>query len=230
LQERFETFIRKTRYFESIDELLRSADPKNKKRADYLVWGRRIIIEQKVLVEDPFGKAHTFINRLLEQRGILAYGTISTNRVFAGLPDGEEQKRRMFLSITKSLEASFASADKQTRDTREVLSIPDAIGIVVLLNAGAPTLYPAIVQYGLNQVLQKRKRDGCRRYPHNDGVIMISEVHVETSGGRRGAPCFSSPTPQSRDEKLVREFSSALIRDWAIFNGVPMKRQDSFWL
>ncbi len=45
----------------------------------------------------------------------------------------------MFLRMTKGLEASFADADKQTKGTREIFSIPAAIGMVVILNVSAHT-------------------------------------------------------------------------------------------
>jgi hypothetical protein len=134
----------------------------------------------------------------------------------------------MFLSITKGLEASFADADKQTRDTREIFSIPDAVGMLVVLNVSAPTLHPDLVRYGLSEVLKKRRGDGSIRYPNNDGVLMISEVHTDISQRGRGAPCFSSPTPHTRSETVVRAFSDAFIQAWAAFNGVPLVRQDAF--
>lgn len=105
LQERFELFIRTVRAFESIDELLRDRHLEGKKRADYLLWDRQVIIEQKVLVDDPSDKPQKFIHQLIDKRQMLAYGTVSTNQVFGRMPDGEEQKKRMFLSITKGLEA-----------------------------------------------------------------------------------------------------------------------------
>jgi hypothetical protein len=53
LVERFGTFIKSQRGFESIDELLRDVHLPGKKRADYLLCDRQVIIEQKVLVIDP---------------------------------------------------------------------------------------------------------------------------------------------------------------------------------
>jgi hypothetical protein len=230
LVERFEAFIKTVRGFESIDDLLKDVHLKGKKRADYLLWDRQIIVEQKVLVNDPADKPQKFVHQLMGQGRILVYGKrkVSTDRIFAGMPDGDEQKRRMFLSITKGLEASIAGADKQTRDTREILSIPDAVGMVVILNVSAPTLHPDLIRYGLSQVFLKRKNADSIRYPHNDGVVMISEAHTDTSRRGRGAPCFSSPTPRARSEKLVRAFSDSLVQAWAAFNGVPLVRQDAF--
>jgi hypothetical protein len=228
LRERFEMFIKTMRGFESIDELLKDVHLEGKKRADYLLWDRQIIVEQKILVNDPADKPQKFINQLINKGRILAWGRVSTNRIFAGMPDGDQQKRRMFLSITKGLEASFADADKQTRDTREIFSIPDAIGVVVILNVSAPTLHPDLMRYGLSQVLIKRTDDGSIRYRHNDGVVIISEAHTDVSRRGRGAPCFSSPTPHTKSEQLVRAFSDSLVRAWAAFNGVPLVRKDAF--
>jgi hypothetical protein len=230
LLERFESFIRTVRGFESVDELLRNRHLESKKRADYLLWEREVIVEQKVLVDDPSEKPQKFVNELMNKGRVLFYGSVSTNRLFGGMPDGEKQKRRMFLSITKGLEASFADSDKQTRDTRQIFSIPNAVGIVVILNLSAPTLHPDLIRFGLSQTVQKRKDDGSVRYPNNDGVVMISEAHVDISGRGRGAPCFSSPTPHTKSEQTVRALSDSLIQGWAAFNGVPLVRQDSFRL
>jgi hypothetical protein len=169
LQQRFETFIRTVRGFESIDELLKTVHLEGKRRADYLLWDRQIIVEQKVLVEDPADKPQKFFNGLVNQGRILFYGRTSSDRILAGLTDGDVQKKRMFLSITKGLEAQFADADKQTRDTREIFSVPNAVGIVVILNMSAPTLQLDLARYGLSHALQKRRDDNSTRYPNNDG-------------------------------------------------------------
>ena len=67
LRERFEKFIRTVRDFESVDELLRDAPQPGKQRADYLLWNRTIIVEQKALVVDPVDKPQHFVRKLLEQ-------------------------------------------------------------------------------------------------------------------------------------------------------------------
>jgi hypothetical protein len=228
LQERFGTFIKTQRGFENIDDVLRDVHLPDKKRADYLLWERQVIIEQKVLVVDPADRPQKFVDELIQQGRILAYGRVSVERIFAGLPDGDELKSKMIRGITKGVENGVASADKQTRDTREIFSIPDAIGIVLILNVSAPTLHPDLVRYGLSQVLKKRRDDGSIRYPNNDGVVMISEAHTDVSRRGRGAPCFSSPTPHTRSEPVVRAFSDALIQAWAAFNKVSLVRQDAF--
>jgi len=224
LIERFEAFIKTRRGFENIDELLRQRHIEGKRRADYLAWDRRVIVEQKVLVMDPADKPQRFVEDLIKQRGILIYGRVSMEHVLARLPDGKELKRQFIRGLTKGVEDSFAAADRQTRDTREIFSIPDAVGIVVVLNASAPTLHLDLVRYGLSQVLQKRTENGGIRYPNNDGLILISEAHTEASERGGASPCFASPTPHTRSEETVREFSTALVKAWADFNKVPLLR------
>ncbi len=51
----------------------------------------------------------------------------------------------------------------------------------VVLNASAPTLCPELIRYGLSHVLKKQRDDGSFRYPHNDGVVIISEAHTDAT-------------------------------------------------
>lgn len=224
LLDRFETFVRTMRGFEDIDALLGGANQDSKKRADYLVWSRKVIIEQKVLVSDPAGKPQKFVDELIEQGRIIVYGRTSTDAIFRGLPDGQDLKSEMFLAMTKGLEGSVAYADKQTRDTRERFGIPEATGVLVILNESAPTLRPDLILYGLHHVFNKRREDGALRYLNNDGVILISGVHPMRGPMGSGMPCFSAVSPQPRSAAVFSAFSSELLGGWAAFNGVPHVR------
>jgi len=222
--DRFETFVRTMRGFESIDELLKGVRRDGKKRADYLLWDRQVIAEQKVLVADPLDKPQKFVNRLMEDGRIIVYGKRSTDAIFDGMPDGQKLKREMYLSITKSLEDSVAYADKQTRDTREQFGIPEATGILVILNESAPTLSPDLVLYGLHHAFNRKCEDGFFRYRNNDGVVVISGVHPMKGLMGSGMSCFSAVNPQPRSAAVFSEFSSELLDKWAAFNGVPRVR------
>jgi len=228
LKNRFETFIRTVRGFESVDDLLKDRPREDRKRADYLLWDRRIIVEQKSLETDPSYRPQQFIDDLIKERGILFYGRTSSDRIFASLHDGQEQKKRMLLNITKGMEKDIAHANKQTGDTRAIFAIPDAFGMVVILNTSAPTLRPDLISYSLGQIFEKRRTDGSIRYQNNDGVIVISEAHTDISQTGRGAPCFTMWTPHTKSEATVRTFADYLIYAWSAFNGLPVRRRDSF--
>jgi hypothetical protein len=208
--------------FEGVDELMRNARRETRKRADYLLSGRSIIIEQKVLKVDQAHRPQQFIDRLIRDRGILIYGRHSTDSIFNRLPDGQKLKRDMFLGMTKGFADDIAAADRQTRDTRAIFSIPEAIGILVILNEGAAALPPELLGFTLHNVLNKRRSDGSLRYVHNDAVMVISEAHVlMDSKGGRGLPCLATRTPQGRSPDLVDEFTERVLQAWASFNNLP---------
>jgi hypothetical protein len=125
----------------------------------------------------------------------------------------------MSRGITKGVEDSVANADKQTRDTREIFSVPNAVGMLIILNESALTLHPDLIRYGLSPLFQKKSADGSLRYPHNNDVIVISEAHALIS---RGMPCFSATSPHGIGKEAVSEFSDALIHSWAGFNNLPV--------
>jgi hypothetical protein len=222
LSRRFDAYLRSVRGFESVDTLLDGVHLEGTKRADYLLWNRSVIVEQKTLESDPSDKPQKFMDRLLEERRVLAYGNVSTTQVFSQLSDGEEQERRLARSITKGLEDSLAMADRQTRDTREIFALSDALGIVIVLNTGALTLDPALIAYGVGQAYGKRTAAGDVRYPHNDGVIVISGAHASITPKGPALPCIAGPTPHSMRGDRVREFCEEFVSGWAAFNGLPL--------
>lgn len=71
LRERFESFIRTFDGCEVVDELLHRQHLEGLKRADYLLQGRSIILEQKVLEGDPASKPQRFVDRLRQEGRVL---------------------------------------------------------------------------------------------------------------------------------------------------------------
>ena len=170
--------------FEHIDRLPGANFAPGKRRADYLLCNRRIIIEQKVWSEDPDYKPEKFIKKLMQERGIVAYGQHSADSILARLSDGKEQRVKMFDYIAKGVENSVENADRQIRDTRAIFDIPDALGVLIILNEDAKTLVPELVTYGLERVMQKRDADGSYRYHDLTGVVVLSDIHAVPSQTR----------------------------------------------
>ena len=62
--------------------------------------------------------------------------------------------RKNLLHKTSSrLEEIASAADKQTRDTRDIFSIPDAAGVLIILNQGAQNLIPDLFDYRIRDLL-----------------------------------------------------------------------------
>jgi hypothetical protein len=222
LKDRFEKFVKTLDGFESIDQLLDGCDPHGKGRADYLFWNRSIIVEQKVLEVDPNEKPQKFINELLEQRSIIAYGRLPIQHIFSKLPDGESLNRKLHYNLTSGIDKLFSNADKQTRDTREIFSIPEAGGVLVILNENAVTLTPEMIGHKLAQMFKKTSEDGSVRYPNNTVAILISELHqLVINHPTKFHPIITVLGINWQNNLVVEYFARTLSEKWAAFNGVP---------
>lgn len=216
LKQRFEDFIQTFAGFEDIDLLLKDCDPIGKNRADYLLNDRTIIVEQKSLDTDPIGRPQNYADKLMAQGRLIAFGRVSTNRL------SRDIQREFVLDLAKNLDAIVAKADRQTEDTRQIFAIPDAVGVLVILNEKASMLDPQVVHYALANVFQKKCADGSLRYPANDGVILIPEAHaIDTPQGLR-IPLLKFTSPQSRANERFLQFCDELFEAWSNFNGVPL--------
>jgi hypothetical protein len=225
LLDRFESFVRTIDGFECIDALLKGANlPPGQKRADYLLQNRQIIVEQKVLEVDPKGRPQKFVDKLGRERGWVIFGTVSTRQVFEKEKDADDLQRRMVLDLAKTIDADVANADKQTAQTRSLFNIPDAMGILVLLNQGANTLKSDVMHYALANVFEKKKQTtDDLRYPANDGVVVISEAQtVRVPGFLGGFPTQVFYSPQTTKRAAVEAFGDSLLNQWAAFNNAPM--------
>jgi hypothetical protein len=224
LRKRFESFVTTLDGFESIDALLRNRDMPGKKRADYLVERRKFIIEQKELEVDQIEKSREFLSKLMEQgQFLLLGGQVSADYIFSKLPDGQRLKRELVFRVTRALEGAVSHADKQTRDTRDIFAIPDAPGILIILNEMAPLLTPDVIRYALAHLFQKTTPDGRLQYSQNDGILLISEAHtLGTPGYLKAFPILPFTAPQCRAQEVVLGFFSKLMEAWAKFNGASL--------
>jgi hypothetical protein len=224
LRKRFESFIETMPRFESVDALLDDGSYADKERADYLLWDRNVIVEQKALVVDPADKPQQFMNRLLAQGRIRPFRKSTTRAIFDSLPDGKVLEHKMYLNMTRSLEKDIAKADRQTRDSREIFNIPEAVGVLLILNENARALPPDLIRYRLDLVYGDVSR-GVPRCPYNDGVIMISDAHALIQPGGNGMPCFAFATIHSKRAEKFRAYADALIEAWSAFNHLPIVKR-----
>jgi hypothetical protein len=196
-----------------------------KKRADYLFQDRHIIVEQKILEKNPVDKPQKFAEKVMRDRRIISYGTTSTRSLFSTQPDPDKLQRDLMLHIARTIDDDVAYADKQTRDTRQIFSIPAAIGILVLLNESAEMLTPELIYYALAISFQRTKDDALQ-YTQNDGVILISEAHTLSVPGFLCAyPINTFISPQSNNTNNVIAFLNMLMDRWAAFNHAPLIKE-----
>jgi hypothetical protein len=226
LKARFQEFVKTLDGFEDIDALLKDHDPPGKKRADYLFSNRSIIVEQKTLETDPADKARKYLNRLMAENRLVGWGTFAVNKdTFQDLPDGERLYKILLHKTTSRLEEIASDADKQTKGTREIFGLPDAAGVLIILNQGAQNLIPELLDYRIQDLFKVDNRDGSVRFPHNDMIMVISELHPVRIGPTTLLPTrrYVNSTARQRERAIV--FTDKLTAAWAAFNGVPEIRE-----
>lgn len=225
LKERFERCIRTLKGFESIDSIVPLGDRQGMKRADYLLWNRRVIVEQKVLENDPFEKIQAYFEKLQNEGTIIFFGTRSTDDLFRKIPDGQRHKRNLVLKLANAVDGAVSRADQQTKGTREIFQIPNATGILIIVNENARVLDPKIIHYGLSNAFQKRSADGAFLYPNNNGVILVSEHPSlgKLPGSRPPFVPFWAPQPGKRI--LVARVCDALSRAWKMLESSEIGSQ-----
>ena len=225
LSNRFAAFVETLDLYESVDSLLQGNDPQGMKRADYLLGNRQFIIEQKALVSNPASRPQRFVDKLAVERGFVFMGTLSTDYIFSRQPDPQELQKRMVLDLARVIDDIVANADKQTADTRTIFNIPDAVGILVILNESAAHLPPDVIHYALANTFQKKTPQGAFRYSANNGVILFSEAHTLVAPGLNPGPMhpiLPFISPDRKHSAAFSEFAEMLVQRWTAFNNAPL--------
>jgi hypothetical protein len=128
LEDRFHSFMKSVSFTESIDALLLDKQykerQKDKQRAYYFLFNRKLILELKTLVEDPSPKVEEEIDKHRDREDFpLIYGQTDLQKVLKHLPDGEYINRRIHRNVTRSVEKGIRSADKQFVDTKYIFEL-----------------------------------------------------------------------------------------------------------
>ncbi|HEY8032929.1 MAG TPA: hypothetical protein VIF02_11300 [Methylocella sp.] len=229
LKQRFERFMLSTPGIESIDEILRQRAPIDLQRADYLACDRRAVIEVKSLDVNPDYKIQRFLDGLAQAGRLPCTGDTTLAELLCKLPDGQVLFDEARERVTKVLDDVVAKADDQTRDTKRIFNITDAVGIVVILNENATLLYPDISTVKLFDMLRKQ-RDGALRYVHNQVIVLISESHIIDVS--EGVIMYNMATVYSEagnDIPLATTFVEGLQRRWAAFNNAGYLESSDYW-
>lgn len=160
-----------TQAFENLDDLLRLIH--EDKRADYLMFDRSVIVEQKEFMDTPQhrakGKALSDLSRSLMMKysikpdlSNLAATTLSQDE----WDDLHKLRDKFYNRMRQELHC----ADKQIASTKSILRIPDAVGVALMVFDKVPGIMPAVIY---NRVIRffEEQDDGGLKHKHVDIVI-----------------------------------------------------------
>jgi hypothetical protein len=203
-----------------------------RKRADYLACDRRVVIEQKSIDVNPDYKIQKFLDKLASAGHLPNSGQMDwlLPELLRVVPDGPALFEELRERVTKVLDDIIVKADDQTRDTKQTFRIPEAIGIVVVLNECAPLIFPDIAMVKLFDMLRKRRPNGELRYVHNQVIVLISEAHLIES--HEDVTMFNMATVYSdagNKIPLATMYTESLKEQWAAFNNAGYLESSELW-
>lgn len=225
LESRFHSFITSLPHAESIDSLLAGPEFNGEKRADYLVFDRRVIIELKSLEIDTSPKVEKELASHRDRDDFpLIYGEVELQKVLKHLPDGEQINQRIFNNTTRSIEDGARSAAKQLQNTARLLGLPDAIRVLVLLNQDIDILAPDAAVARLSPLMCRTDAAG-----NTTSTIDFAWLIFESHSIAEGPAAVNMPTillegPRAPDMPWFIDMFERLQAAWAKFNKHPLVR------
>lgn len=218
MEERFHRFALSLEGSESVDEL--RLDTSMGQRADYLWRSRSVIVEVKTVRGDPQDKVDKTIDELGKREDFpVILGSAPVDNVLERLPDGAELLRKLHQAVMRSVEAAFRDSKRQIANTKALLGLDDALGILVLLNPDIEALDPVDTGREISRLMQNRQQQDWTI----DVVWLLSEAHFA-----QGAhPCIL--IEGDRIERFVwgDAFTAKLNHLWAQFNDSPVLHSDA---
>lgn len=223
LESRFLRFLSALPGAESLDDLLGDSKFDGQRRADYLLFGRRVILELKSLETDTGHKVESEMDKHREREDFpLVYGTVDLQSVLKHLPDGKKINDRIFYKTTRSIEDAVRSAEEQIENTAKLLDLPDSAGLLVLLNQNLPGFTPEVIAHRVATLIRRNTQDGTPRSPLAFAWLIL-ESHVLTEGpAEQTLPMVAVEGPRSRQMPWFKELLTYLEVAWSQFNGVPL--------
>ena len=217
LEERFERFALTLPGAESIDAL--DLDTSQGPRADYLWRERSVVAEVKTLRGDPQEKIDGMFDQLSKRDDFpIFYGPAPAQKVLGNLPDGDALLRKLHEKVSRAIEKNFRDAKYQIDNTKKLLGLQDALGILVLLNPDVEAHDPINVGKFVSEMLVKHAPPVAI-----DVVWLISEAHFLG----QGMPCILITSERMERLPWADSWLSGLNEQWAEFNNSRLFTSDA---
>lgn len=223
LEARYKIFLRDLEEAESIDDLTLTREQEAAPKADYFFANRTVIGELKALYKDTAAKIDVILEPYRNTPDWpIFFGEQELERVLQQLPDRDRLRAMIFRSITRSIEALVEKANSQIRETKRTFGLPDAGGLLIILNDAVDILSPDTVVHRVRIALNKRTADGAFRYSHVSAVLLIGGAHyTQLRPDLKGMPLLTIPN-QVPEADRVETVISQLNEKWAAFEQQPL--------
>lgn len=219
LEDRVIQFLSAWPGAEKIDDIISFGDFPNKRRADFLLDNRSIIVELKTLKTDTSQKVEKELDRHRNRDDFpLIYGAVELQKILKHLPDQEDINRLIYRNITRSIEDAIRSAEVQVRDTKEILNLPNAIGLTILLNEDVEILSPDVAGRKVSELLCRKRSDGSIGSSISFVWCLFESNMAECKNHSSAFPCILIEGPNVESSTDFDPLFSDLLDGWARYN------------
>jgi hypothetical protein len=216
--DRFRAFLDSQFGTECIDAIELTPEQAAAEHADYFLQDRRIVVEIKSLKTDTAPKMESILAPHRGRPEFKAISSKSIDTILDLLPDGDEIRAKLFLAITESVEGAVEKANRQIRETKRTFRLPDAYGLLVLMNDSVVILPPTTVAKRVAQSLMKRTQTGASRFSEIDTAWLMNERHFAEIGGRKAVLDIVLAARESTRSKYVGAVTGLMSEEWARYN------------
>ncbi|MFZ1429987.1 MAG: hypothetical protein WBP58_05195 [Chitinophagaceae bacterium] len=213
LEQRFLSFLNEYEYAENIDLLPNIS--KQSERADYLLFKRKAVVEVKSLLSDVSEHIDSVLSEHKKRPEYpVFYGSMHIENILRKFPDRAAIRLKIIQRLTRSLEKSISKANRQLRSTKAALNLPDAWGLIIILNESIGVLSPSLIVRTINEMMFKKSGDDTR-YQEISWALIVNESHVTThQSGVMTQPVISLEGPMAVRFPGSSDYMTALTKSW----------------
>lgn len=206
LETRFTKFLEDTIGAESIDAI-HTPSANDPEMADYYMADRRIVAEIKSLNADQMRKGSVVLDKHLEDKGIVIFGTLSSSRITESSEEHAALKSKVQDRMTTRIKKICSKANGQIASQFEKLPHL-ATGVLILINENNTSLHPSMVA--------ERVVEFAASQPRNfHYCLLVFESHrISVNGKLLPYPLLIDLTRSARQRRAAT-FLQSLQWQWA---------------
>lgn len=223
LEDRVKRFFEAEPNTESLDGSAFDQVNGSATKADYLIGQRRLIAELKTINGDPKDRVEQRLRERFRQPDApYVVGRYGLGPVLESMPDQAPLTKMINDLQSRAVRRHLQKTNEQISATKARLSLPEAAGLVVLMNDGEPMIDAANMGYAVKSAFETVEGG----YPHINYVWISVERHKVALSERPGFPQLlvtRTAEPPPHFQLLVN-----MLEAWAAFNGARFLEATAF--
>ena len=220
LEKRVAEFLMSNPRTENLDSAAFANVTGSSRKADYLLDGRRFIAELKAINAKPKERLERRLRDRMSQPGApIVFGQLGVGAVMKHLPDAEQQSKILVDQAGRPIRRFMREANEQIATTKELLAIPEAEGILLIMNDSDEYADAAALAYVILDLLNNQGQ----QFSHIKHVLLLVESHrIQMPSGSLGFPVIWA-CAGAFDEKNAG-FVILLLDSWAKAQGTQLQQ------